>query len=67
MKLIPFSGMMCYPHELEKDGDFRIKGKLSKTNRSPEIPPIERYEYFPSVMERDKRYNMLVNLLKEDR
>ncbi len=65
MKLIPFSGMMCYPHEIEKEGDFKIKVTLSKINRHQDMPPIVRYEYFPSIIERNKRYDMLVNLLKE--
>jgi len=59
--------MMCYPKEIVKDGDFRIKATISPENRHQGIPPIIRYEYFPCADERDKRYNLLVNLLKEDR
>lgn len=67
MKQIPFSGMMCHPTEITKDGDFKIKALLSPINRHPEIPPIVRYEHFPCIAERDKRYDMLLNLLKEGR
>jgi len=59
---IPFSGMMCLPQDVQKDGDFKIKGTLS---RSKDQPPIVRYEYFGSTLERDKRFDMLTKLLKE--
>ena len=64
MKLIKFSGMLCRPIDIIKDGDFRIKGIM---NRAKDLPECIRYEYFASKDERDKRYNMLVNLLKEER
>jgi hypothetical protein len=64
MKLIPFSGMMCHPLEIVKDGDFRIKGTIS---RAINEPALVRYEYFACIQERDQKYNLLVNLLKEDK
>lgn len=63
MKQIPFSGMLCHPTDIEKDGDFRIKGTVSAHNNSH--MPIVRYEYFPCSEERDKRYKMIMNLLKD--
>jgi hypothetical protein len=63
MKPIPFSGMMCLPHDIQKDGDFKIKGTLSR----PNTPLLVRYEHFASIQERDKRYNMIVNLLKVEK
>ena len=62
MKPIPFSGMMCLPHEIVKEGDFKIKGTLS---RGKNHPSIVRYEHFASPSERDARYNMITKLLKE--
>lgn len=64
MKPIPFSGMLCLPQEIQKDGDFKIKGTLS---RAKDAPPLVRYEHFASTLERDKRYNMIVNLLKVEK
>ena len=61
MKQIPFGGMLCNPINITKEGDFKIKGVISN-NGSQEIA---RYEYFASMDERDKRYNMIMNLLKE--
>lgn len=65
MRPIAFSGMMCAPKDIVKDGDFRIKGIIHHGNHLH--PPIERLEYFASSYERDKRYNMIMNLLKETR
>lgn len=64
MKLIPFSGMLCHPLDIEKDGDFKIKGTIT---RAIDQPAIVRYEYFASKEERDNKYELIVNLLKEDR
>ena len=65
MRPIPFSGMMCAPENIEKEGDFKIKGIINvATNNHPQIV---RYEYFASLEERNKRYNMIMNLLKEER
>jgi hypothetical protein len=60
MNAIPFSGMLCYPAEIVKEGDFKIKGTLS---RATNMPPLVRYEYFGSILERDQRYNVLMNLI----
>lgn len=65
MKPIPFSGMMCNPRDISKEGDFKIKGVINVGEYNH--PQIVRYEHFPCVEERDKRYNMLLNLLKEER
>jgi hypothetical protein len=64
MKPIAFSGMMCSPINITKDGEFRIKGVI---NHAKDHPEIVRYENFASTEERDKRFNMIVNLLKEER
>lgn len=64
MKTIPFSGMLCNPMDVQKDGDFRIKGVINVPNDTH--PPIIRYENFPSTEERDKRYNAILNLLRND-
>lgn len=66
MKPIAFSGMLCYPNNLQKDGKFRIKGVISNyaDNSEKNHPDIVRYENFASTEERDKRYNLIVNLLK---
>ena len=63
MKPIPFSGMMCRPADIQKEGNFKIKGIINCANNNH--PAIVRYEHFPSSDERDKRYNMIMNLLKE--
>lgn len=63
MKPIAFSGMMCNPQDIEKDGQFRIKGVINHAKHNH--PPIVRYENFASSAERDTRYNMIMNLLKE--
>jgi hypothetical protein len=65
MKPIPFSGMMCNPQNITKEGHFKIKGVIRPSDNTH--PEIVRYEHFPSSEERDKRYNMIVNLLKEGR
>lgn len=64
MKSIAFSGMMCNPKDIEKEGDFKIKGIINLGTHNH--PPIVRYEHFPCAEERDKRYNMIMNLLKEN-
>lgn len=63
MKLIPFSGMMCHPLEITKDGDFKIKGMIS---RAIDQPALIRYEHFACKEERDRKYELIVKLLKED-
>lgn len=63
MKPIPFSGMMCLPTDITIEGDFKIKGVINPPSKHH--PQIVRYEHFPSKAERDKRYNMIMNLLKE--
>lgn len=63
MKPIPFSGMLCSPMDIQKDGEFRIRGTINVLNNTH--PAIHRFENFPSPEERDKRYNMIMNLLKE--
>jgi hypothetical protein len=63
MRPIPFSGMMCNPKDIQKEGDFKIKGIVNIER--PDTPPIIRYEHFPSTAERDIRYNLLTKLLKE--
>jgi hypothetical protein len=63
MKPIPFSGMMCYPTDIQKEGDFKIRGTINVPNNTH--PQIVRYEHFASPIERDTRYNMLTKLLKE--
>ena len=65
MKPIPFSGILCAPDDIQKEGDFKIKGVINTPNNAH--PQILRYEHFPSTEERDKRYNMIMNLLKEER
>ena len=64
MRPIPFSGMMCHPFDIQKDGDFKIKGTVSRAKDQPELV---RYEHFPCKAERDKRYDVIMNLLKEHR
>ena len=64
MKLIKFSGMLCRPVNLTKDGDFKIKGVM---NHAKDQPELVRYEHFACKEERDKKYDLLVNLLKEDK
>lgn len=63
MKPIAFSGMMCNPHDIQKDGDFRIKGVINPPNNLH--PQIVRYENFASSAERDVRFEMITKLLKE--
>lgn len=63
MKPIAFSGMKCHPLNIQKDGNFRIKGVI--TIKNDNHPEIVRYENFASTQERDTRYNMIMNLLKE--
>lgn len=65
MKPIPFSGMQCNAVDISKDGDFRIKGVIRIADNTH--PEIVRYEHFPSIQERDKRFEMITKLLKEDR
>lgn len=65
MKPIPFSGMMCRPVDISKEGDFKIKGVINTANNSH--PQIVRYEHFPCAEERDKRFEMVTKLLKEDK
>lgn len=63
MKPIPFSGMLCNPMDVQKDGEFRIKGIINVPNNTH--PPVIRYENFACSAERDVRYNMIMKLLKE--
>jgi hypothetical protein len=63
MKPIAFSGMMCNPIDIQKEGDFKIKGTINVAKNNH--PQIVRYEHFPSSEERDKRYNLIMNLLNE--
>lgn len=58
MNRIPFSGMMCSPENIQKEGDFKIVGKVGA---------IMRAEYFPSKDERDRRFELVTKLLKEER
>jgi len=62
MKPIAFSGMMCHPTDIQKEGDFKIKGTVS---RAKDQPVLVRYEYFPCKEQRDKRYDVLLNLIKD--
>ena len=64
MRPVPFSGMMCQPSDIEKDGDFKIKGRISTGS---DCPPIDRCEFFACKEERDLRYNLIMNMLKEGR
>jgi hypothetical protein len=63
MKPIPFSGMMCNPKDIQKEGEFKIKGVINLVTHNH--PQIIRYEHFPSSEERDKRFEMITKLLKE--
>jgi hypothetical protein len=63
MKPIAFSGMMCNPKDIEKEGEFKIKGVINPARA--DHPQIVRYEHFPSSAERDKRFEMITKLLKE--
>ena len=63
MRPIAFSGMMCAPHDIQKEGDFKIKGIINDEKHNH--PQIVRYEHFPSKFERDKRFDLIMNLLKE--
>jgi hypothetical protein len=65
MKPIPFSGMLCSPMNIEKDGEFRIKGTVNVPNNTH--PPVIRYENFACSAERDKRFDAITKLLKETR
>lgn len=65
MKPIAFSGMMCRPQDVTKEGEFKIKGVITPANNLH--PEIVRYEHFPSSEERNKRYEMITKLLKENR
>lgn len=65
MKPLPFSGMLCSPVDIQKDGEFKIKGIIRVADNSH--PEIVRFEHFPCAEERDKRFNMIMNLLKEER
>lgn len=49
------------PADVLKDGDYRIKAILSNKKDCPEII---RYEYFASQLERDKRYNHIMEMMK---
>jgi hypothetical protein len=64
MRQIAFSGMWCSPQNIVKDGDFRIRGTMSPPLMKNH-PPIHRYENFPSVAERDKRYNALMKQMDD--
>lgn len=59
---IIFSGMRCKPSELIKDGDFKLRVDFPT---HPDEPKISRYEFFPSKEERDKKYNVLMQQLKD--
>jgi hypothetical protein len=61
MKFIGFGGIWCSPEQITKDGDFKIKGVLSK---HPNHPEVARYEHFASTRERDIRYNQLMMQLE---
>ena len=65
MKPIPFSGMMCNPLDIQKDGQFRIKGVMRVADNSH--PEIARYEYFPATYQRDERFEAIKRLRKGDR
>jgi len=65
MKPIPFSGMLCSPMNIEKDGEFRIKGTMNVPNNGH--PSIVRYENFACKEERDQRFVVITRLLKETR
>lgn len=65
MKPIAFSGMMCHPKDIQKEGDFKIKGVINDAKHNH--PQIVRYESFASTQERDARYEMIMKLLKETR
>lgn len=64
MRPIPFSGMMCAPENIEKEGDFKIRGRIST---GKECPSIDRFEFFACKEERDLRFNLIMNMLKEGR
>lgn len=64
MKMIKFSGMLCSPFQIMKDGDFKIKGIM---HNAKDHPPVMRYEHFACKEERDKKYDILVNLLKVEK
>ncbi len=64
MRQIAFSGMWCSPTEIQKDGDFKIRGTMS-TSRMTDHPPIIRYEHFASPAERDVRYNHIMKHLED--
>lgn len=62
MKQIVFSGVLCLPEDVEKDGNFKIRGRLS----SPKLvnhPPVYRYEQFATTRERDMRYTQIMRQL----
>ena len=64
MKPIAFSGMMCRPVDITKEGEFRIKAAFNVPDLSH--PEIVRYEHFPSRGERDDRYNAIMKLLRDE-
>lgn len=59
MKPIAFSGMMCNPIDIQKEGDYRIKGII---NRAKDMPELVRFEYFANKYERDKRFDHIMKL-----
>ncbi len=62
MKLVAFSGMLCRPLNIQKDGEFKIRGVM---NHAKDLPELVRYEHFACKEERDKKFDLLVNKLKE--
>lgn len=55
--------MMCRPVDIQKEGDFKIKGIM---NKAKDIPELVRYEYFTCKEERDKKFDLITRLLRED-